>query len=244
MSTRTTIKLAGLNIGLALINIILFSPGILNIRLGGTDALGTAIGATAIVMSIVIFVYGNYRLVSRSGKPVKTNEVKTLDDCTMALKQAFGKKTFDNGISSLVEQVERLEKRKEKIRTVLLQKFNIIDAGFERFNGILTDVEFVFCANIQSILNKINAFDEEDYEKIRRNRKAANEKYVLSRLGIYNEYIVYVKNATEENEKILLKLDMLLLELSKIDTFQPGEIENMKEIREMDELIRRSTYYR
>ena len=107
-------------------------------------------------------------------------------------------------------------------------------------------MEYVFFANIKSILNKINAFDEEDYERMHNlfAQKKFSTEIITSKMNIYNEYISFVKNAIEDNEEILLKLDALLLEISKFDTLEIGEIDNMKEIKEMDELIRKSRYYR
>ncbi|MCX7922568.1 MAG: hypothetical protein N3B21_11265 [Clostridia bacterium] len=246
MSTKRILKLAGLNIGIAILNIALFSPGLLNIRMGGSDALSTAIGGTAIIMSFVVFIYGNYKLISQKDRTIQIIDIKSPEDCSLALKQAYGKKTFDNDISIILEQVERLQKKKEKIRAILLQKFNIIDTGYERFNSTIFDVEYVFYTNIKSILNKINVFDEEDYESIRKDdaEKKFSAKFIASKLSIYNEYISFVKEAIEDNEEIILKLDALLLEISKFNSLEAGEVDNMNEIKELDELIRKSKYYK
>jgi hypothetical protein len=196
-------------------------------------------------MSIAVFIYGNFKLILQKEKTIQISDIKASEDCILALRQAYGKKTFDNDISVILEQAERLRKKKEKIRDILLQKFNIIDTGYERFNGTILDVEYVFYTNIKSILNKINAFDEEDYESISSNdERRFSTKFIASKLSIYNEYISFVKNAIEDNEEIILKLDSLLLEISKFDTLEAGEIENMNEIKEMDELIRKSKYYK
>lgn len=245
MITKKILKLAGLNIGIAILNIILFSPGLLNIQMRGSDALSAAIGGTAIFMSLVVFIYGNYKLISEKERTIQISDIKNPEDYILALKQAYGKKTFDNDISTILEQVERLRKKKEKIRNILLQRFNIIDTGYERFNGTIIDVEYVFYTNIKSILNKINAFDEEDYERINNNngRKRFSTNFIASKLSIYNEYISFVKNAIEDNEEIILKLDALLLEISKFDSLEAGEIDNMNEIKEIDELIRKAKYY-
>ena len=245
MITKKVLKLASLNIGIALLNIILFSPGLLNIRMKGTDVLGTAIGGTSIFMSLIVFFYGNYKLISQKAMDIKLSDIKSNEDCILALKQSYGKKTFDGDISAVLEQIERLKKKKEKINSILLQKFNIIDAAYERFNRTIFDVEYVFYENIKSILNKITAFDEEDYERISNGSEAKrfSTKFLASKLSIYNEYISFVKNAIENNEEIILKLDKLLLEISKIDSLEVGEIDNLSEIKEMDELIRKSKYY-
>ena len=72
---------------------------------------------------------------------------------------------------------------------------------------------------IRSIINKLNAFDEEDYNFIKKQRNAGafSEEIMEEKFKVYNEYIRFVKEATEDNEQILLKLDKLLLEISGLD---------------------------
>ena len=246
METKKILKIAGLNIGIALLNIILFSPGIMNIRLNSSDALSVAIGGTAIFLSLSFFFYGNYKLLSHKVPTIKISDIKNQEECIIVLNQSYGKKTFDNNITTIKEQIERLNKKKDKIFSMLSQKFNVIDEVYERFNSTIFDVEYVFLSNIKSILNKINAFAEEDYESIRNDiaQKKFSTEVITSKMNIYNEYITFVKEAIEDNEEIILKLDALLLEISKFDTLEAGEIDNMREIREVDELIRKSKYYR
>ncbi len=246
MDAKNILKIAGLNIGIALFNIILFSPGLMNIRFDTSDALGTALGCTAIFLSLSFFIYGNYKLLTQKVSTVRIDEINNYEDCIAALNQSYGKKTFDNNITTIIEQVEHLKKKKKKIFDLLSQKFDVIDEVYEKFKTTIFDVEYVFFANIKSILNKINAFDEEDYERMHNlfAQKKFSTEIITSKMNIYNEYISFVKNAIEDNEEILLNLDALLLEISKFDTLEIGEIDNMKEIKEMDELIRKSRYYR
>lgn len=245
MSTKKILKLAGLNIVIIVLDVVLFSPGFFGIGLNGADALSTAIGGTAIFASLAAFIFGNYKLLLQKERTLQTRDINNLDDCVLALKQAYGKRTFDSSITTILDQIDRLRKKKERIREFLLQKFRVIDTGFEKFNGTISDVEYVFYTNIKGVINKINAFDEEEYEKINNSGRAVRlpPKYVVSQQAIYNEYIAFVKNALDANEEILLRMDALLLEISSFDSFEASEIENMKEIKEMDQLIRKSRYY-
>lgn len=245
MSTKKILKIAGLNIVIIVLNVILFSPGFIGIQMGGEDVLSAAIGGTAIFISLAVFFYGNWKLLVQKGKAIQTRDINNLDDCVLALKQSYGKRTFDGSITTILDQIDTLRKKKERIRDFLLQKFRVVDAGFEKFNETLSDVEYVFYTNIKGVLNKINAFDEEEYEKIKSNDGSVrlSPKYIASKQSIYNEYITFVKNALDVNEEILLKLDALLLELSSFDSFDASEIENMKEIKDMDQLIKKSKLY-
>ena len=244
MYRKRILKIVALNLGIALFNLILF--GIARIELDISDPLGFALGVAAIFLSISIFIYGNYTLLTQKAPPImKISDIKSLDDCIIVLNRSYGKKTFDNSITTLKEQVERFNKKKTKIFGMLSEKFNVIDKVYEKFNTTIFDVEYVFLSNIKSILSKISAFDEEDYERIRHDidQKKFSDEVITSKMVIYNEYITFVKNAIEDNEEIIIKLDALLLELSKVNSLEAGEIDNLKEIKEMDELIKKSKYY-
>lgn len=51
--------------GIVLLNIVGFSSGILDIEIGGTSIFETAFGVTLIIMSIGVFILGNYKNLYR-----------------------------------------------------------------------------------------------------------------------------------------------------------------------------------
>lgn len=246
MSVKTIIKLTVLNIGIALLNVVVFSSGIMAIEIGGTSAFETAFGVTFIIMSISIFILGNYSLLIKKEKKIKSNEIKTSFDCIEALKDNKNKKTFLKDISILLEQIQRIEKKKEMITEILLQKFNSSEMSYSKFQGGIIEIEKLFYLNIKSVINKLNIFDEGDYLRVNEECREANlsKEFIEEKIRIYNEYISFVKDSIEDNEQILLKLDKLLLELSKFNSLEDGELENMNAMKDIDELISKIKLYK
>ncbi len=246
MRIEKILKIAGLNLGISVVDTILFSPGLVGIQLGGASILATAFGATAIFMSVVVFVYGNYKLLVEKEKLIQPGEIKTPEDCINALEQNYGKKTFVKDITTILEQIERFQKKQATIKDILLQKFKSTEMSYAKFAGAILDLENVFYLNIKSILNKLNAFDEEEYNRIWKDKakKKFSTELMQTKLSIYQEYITFVKDAAEDNEQIILKLDQLLLEISKLSSLEDGEIENMNAMKAIDELINRTKLYK
>lgn len=246
MPTNKILKIAGLNIGIAALDTILFSPGFIGVNIGGASVFATAFGCSTIFMSIALFVYGNYKILTHKEKIIQASEIKTEEGYINALKQNRSIKTFGQDIEIILEQIERLHKKKDTIRDILLQKFNPEEMSYKKFDDALSAVENVFFMNIRSILNKINAFDEDDYILISKKNagKIFTQEIIQTKMTIYNEYITFVKNSTEENEQILLKLDKLLLEISKFNSLEDGEIENLSGMKEIDELTKQAKYYK
>ncbi len=237
------IKILGLNIGIAVVDTILFSPGLLGIKIIGASAFETAFGATAALMSIVIFGYGNYNLLIEKEKTIQIGEIKTADDCIEALNQNYDKKIFEKDIDTILEQIEMFQKKREAIKEALLQKFDSTEMSYSKFDGVISDIENVFYINIKSIINKLNAFDERDYNRIRKDEKTFSDEIIQTKMRIYSEYITFVKEAIEDNEQIILKLDKILLELSRFFSIENGKIEEMSAMKEIDDLINKIKLY-
>jgi len=246
MDKDTLIRLLGLNLGIAAANIAVFSPGLLDVDLFGAGALEAAFGSAFLVFSGSGLVYGNYKLLSEPEKAIPIGAKSTKEDYIEALNEHRGLKTFERKIDLLLDQIERLQKKNKTIRDILLQIFNASEISYQKFDAVIAEVENIFFKNIRSIINKLNAFDEEDYNFIKKQRNAGafSEEIMEEKFKVYNEYIRFVKEATEDNEQILLKLDKLLLEISGLNCIESGELEQMAGMIEIDNLIKQAKYYK
>ncbi len=246
MDREKLIKLSGLNLGIAAANIITFSPRLIGLELLGASALETALGITFIFLSFAGLSYGNYELLTGPEKVVQTNKIWTVEDYIEALNIHRRLSTFEQTVDLLLDQIERLQKKNKTIRDTLLQIFSASEMSYKKFDTVIAEVENIFFINIRSILNKFDAFDEGDYNFIRKkyeegifSRGLMNEK-----IKVFNEYIDFVKAATEDNEQILLKLDKLLLEISGLNSIESGQLEQMAGMIEIDNLIKQAKYYK
>lgn len=243
---KKIIKMLGLNFGIALADIVIFSPGLIGIKLMGGSIFASAFGAAVIFLSLGSFVYGNYKILTGSQKVIQTSLIKTKDDYIAALRQHKHKEAFEPAIDVVITQIERFEKKKETIFDILIQRFNIEELSYKKFQAIVLEVENIFFVVIKSILNRLNAFDENDYSNIKNQHSKMDfsKEFINDKIQVYNEYISFVKNAAEDNEQIILKLDKLLFEISKLESIEDGEIENMEGIKEIDELIKQTKFYK
>lgn len=246
MSRGRIIKIIGLNSGIIGLNIILFSPGFIGIDIGGTSVMETAFGATVLIMSVIIFILGNYMFLIKKEPKLQSIEIETEIECIEALKQNSNKKTFSKDINILLEQIKRLDKKKHTVMDLLLQKFNNSEMSYSKFQGVIQSVESLFLLNIKSVINKLNIFDQDDYDYVCKDYASSrlSEDIIIQKMNIYNEYISFVKDSIEDNEQILLKLDKLLLEISKFNSLDDGELEDMDAMKEIDDLISKTKFYK
>ena len=246
MKVKRISSLLGLNIAIVMLNIIIFSPGLFNIKIDFINIFQTSIGITIIIMSFIIFIIGNYKISIKEDNEIDISKLDDSEDYIEALKENSSKRVFSKDIDILLEQIERMDKKQEKIDDILLQKFTVNEMSYIKFKKTITEVRDVFYINIKSVINKINIFDEQEYEKIKKDIKNGklNGKIEEQKKDMFDEYIFFVKDSIEDNEEILLKLDKFLFELSKFNSLEDGELENMSAIKDVDELINKIKFYK
>ena len=246
MKVKRISSLLGLNIAIVMLNIIIFSPGLFNIKIDFINIFQTSIGITIIIMSFIIFIIGNYKILRKEDNEIDISKLDDSEDYIEALKENSSKRVFSKDIDILLEQIERMDKKQEKIDDILLQKFTVNEMSYIKFKKTITELRDVFYINIKSVINKINIFDEQEYEKIKKDIKNGklNGKIEEQKKDMFDEYIFFVKDSIEDNEEILLKLDKFLFELSKFNSLEDGELENMSAIKDVDELINKIKFYK
>ncbi|MBQ3414425.1 MAG: hypothetical protein IJH39_03580 [Clostridia bacterium] len=244
MSNKKKIKLLLLNGAIVAINIVLFSNVFLGLSLFKGTALTLLAGWGAIVSSLVAFFGGNMKILKNEEIHLLAKDVESLDDCISVFEEAiYNGDVFDENIKKNIEQIKRFKRKYNTINDILLQKFSAEEMTYQKFSDVLKEVEKVIYINMRSIINKISAFDMEEYENILKN-KIDKKMLPKEKLDIYEGYINFVNEATNTNEEILLKLDKMILEISKYNSIDGGDIKNMPAIVEMDELIKNAKLYK
>ncbi|MDR1733554.1 MAG: hypothetical protein LBR73_01535 [Oscillospiraceae bacterium] len=238
-------KLIALNLGIILANTLVFSKAFLGITLAVGNPLAFAFGLTTILMSIGIFVWGNARLLSPPAPKILIGGVdsaKKLEDCLPLLKQNEEKKSFARLLNQAENQIARFTRRRETALQILGQRFSPTELSYGHFAAAINGIEDVMAKNCKSIVNRLAAFDEADFQMLKRQGQKTGT--TEARMGVYQEYFRFVADAVEDNEQILLKLDMLLSEITKLDSLEDGELEQMPAMQEIDDLIKNAKYYR
>lgn len=245
MTFKKFIKLILFNLGIAATNIVVFSKAFFGLSLltGSTLTLGAA--WTTILASIGGFYYVNNKLLNQpSTYALIAQKMHSLDDCVAIFEQAIERgDVFDEAILKNLYQLKRYKRKRTTIDDILNQKFSPKEITYQKFMNVLNEVEDLMYINMRSILNKIAAFDVEEYEELQSKGFPPNE-VSEEKMKIYYEYIAYVKQATSTNEEILLKLDKLLFEISQYNVLKGGDIQKLPAIVEIDELIKNAKFYK
>ena len=122
-----------------------------------------------------------------------TQDIKNLNDCISVFEEAMDNgDIFDESITKNIDQIRRFKRKYETINDILLQKFSQDEMTYQKFSDVLNELENVIYMNMRSILNKISAFDVEEYEKVQKN-KINIHSIPQEKLDIYNFIIHWIK---------------------------------------------------
>lgn len=246
MDLTKIMKLLGLISMVVILNIIVLSPGLLNVEIGGESVLKTAFGVTLLCISFLVVLYGSYILLFRSPAIVAVKELRTHEDYVTALEKYRTAKVLKKDITLALDQLVRIEKRRNILLEILSQRFEPTELSFKKFKAISYEVEKLFYLNIRGILNKLSVFDATEFSLLASSQRPTqfSDKLVQKKTALYNEYFAYVTGYLGANEEILLKLDKLLLEISLLDSTDYKDVEDMPCMKELDDLIKQTKFYK
>jgi hypothetical protein len=133
-----------------------------------------------------------------------------------------------------------MKKKQQTITDILGQKFSPAEMSFVKFKEAASGTETIMRLGVRNILNRLNAFDEEEYDKAL--RQDSSGKAAQQRKTLFEEYAFFINQTMENNDDILIKLDRLILELTKLsDSADLNEIDALQEI---DKLINDAKWYK
>jgi len=177
----------------------------------------------------------------RESRP-SASDSQALEGCLAELQRHGGKTGFAAVIARVEEQIRRFRQKQSAVQTLLQQKFNPVELSYIRFWGAVCGLEKVMLLNVRSLLDRMAAFDEAEF--IRLSRSGPVGGAAAERLKIFREHIAFGQEAVEDHEQILLKLDRLLAELSRLGALDEGQLETMEAMQSIDALIRNAKWYR
>ncbi|MNL91066.1 hypothetical protein D3C81_07940 [compost metagenome] len=246
MSKKDVVALVSADFIVAIICIVLFSPGLVGFPRGITNDLILALLWAFIIVLIVGAVYFNLKLTvlnTTREKKYKAEEIKTLDDIEELLINNKYKKSFTKSINTLLDTLKEFEATKGNIESTLNMKFDESSLSYAKFNNVLIATEKVFTNTMRGIALRINNFDEKIYNVALNKNNEVEEGY-KERLELYKNYLKEIDEMVKSVSVIMLKLLSCSLELSRLDNFGESAIDDIIELQQLDDLIKTIKYYK
>ena len=115
--------------------------------------------------------------------------------------------------------------------------------SFQKFDSVAAAAESSAIKNVVSMANRMRLFDEKEYARLQHYREDdIPDDIQEEQLRLYQKNFDNVRSTIALNEKILLKLDALAMEISA-STFNEDADLNNELIDEIEHLIDETRYY-
>ena len=241
---RKYIVLIAKNLGIAVAAVVLYSPGLLALRITDYNIFRAVMSVTAGVALVLALVLVNYRALAQPKHAhVDVLEVKGISGAGEILKEYQDEKFFGNTARTAMEQLERTKRSRKRLEDMLERKFTRGSLSWEKFSGITRSAEVSIVKNVVLMANRMSIFDEKEYERLLHYKEDdIPDDIQVEQLKLYEKNLSNIKDSVALNEKILLKLDTLAMELSELED-SAVQSANTETLEEIEKLVSQTKYY-
>lgn len=210
------------------------------------SALIIIVVVVAATILIILLIHKDDKKVVKAKAALSEGDTEKLG---MVLASYRGK----YGIGSIAEiasrQVTNIEKKGPQLLHMIGEKFEKGSMSYDRFYGPVSNGIDTVRQNSLSLAHLLEGFDDQDFQKLAKLMETGEYRHDMIDDEIQKErYLIYQNSLSEmerivsTNERMLLVLDRISVELSKLQTNQIDE-EGSRILEEIEELSKTAKYY-
>lgn len=176
-------------------------------------------------------------------RPVLPEDIVGLDEAKDILKSYNSSKYLKGMAATASEQVDRILKCRMRLSGILDQKFTKGTMSWDKFNNAALSAENSAIKNVVAMTNRMQLFDDKEYARLQHYREDnIPDDIQEEQLLLYKKNFDDIKSMIALNEKILLKLNTLTMELSSSSSEKNADL-NDDLLKEIEKLISETKYY-
>lgn len=237
-----TFKLLLLNLSIVMIAILTYSPGFLYLRPSDESIFRAGMSIIVFLALAFAFCYGNLTLLKTKEKVTYTKEnIKDMREAQSILSSYKNGEYFGEIATTAINQISRLETSTQRAKLEIGNKFERGSLSWQKYYGAVEEANSIALDNVISLANRIQFFNEDEYSRLKKYKYDSIPDDIQSQqLDLYNANMKLIESAVAVNERLILGLDTLSIELSK-----PGEIEeqNTNLLSDIKKLTDEVKYY-
>ncbi|MDR1870902.1 MAG: hypothetical protein LBS60_03070 [Deltaproteobacteria bacterium] len=218
-------------------------------QIAGSSGVASAIFILFLAVIIIAYFYFSYITLFKKveNEPVAFDgkKIQSIPQYIQLLTDYVQNNvyTFKRDLLSIIKSCENFVKKQDLLFSTLQNYFDKNELSYQKFASVINGIENSFAVTVNNVLIRLNAFDEKEYEDIFRKKKIQSEN-LEKRQKIFDEYVQFLKSTSEFLDEILIKMDQLQLEISKLTSLDYHDIENIELLKEIDVLIKTMKLYK
>lgn len=232
------------NLCIVIAAVILYSPGLVCLRITDESIFRAGMSVIALLALVCIFFLVNIRFLKKPFmRPILPGEVTDLERARDILKEYAGSKYLKGMASTASQQADRILKCRIRLSGILDQRFTRGTMSWEKFQNVALSAEASATKNIVAMANRMQLFDEKEFSQLQHYREDdIPDDIQEEQLGLYQKNFQDIREMIALNEKILLKLNTLTIEVSSSSGGSNADW-NDGLLEEIERLISETKYY-
>lgn len=237
-------KLLAVNFLIAGAAVVIYSPGLLNLRPSDYSIFRAGMSIIAGLVLVICFLCINFLLLRTPKKiPISIEDVPDLERAKAILKRYREGAYFGSTARTASTQLDRIFKCRQRLSDLISQKFPPGTMSWDKFYSIIQTAENSAIKNVVTMANRMQLFDEEEYDRLKHYKEdSIPDDIQEEQIRLYQKNLDDIRSVITLNEKILVKLDALSLELSTSESVGDAAL-NDELLLEIERLTSETKYY-
>lgn len=227
-----------LNSIIIVIAVVTYSPGLLGWYPNDPSVFKAGMSILTGIFLLALFIYGNKRLLSNE-KPVITDDMRDLSQVRRILNAYRGGDRFGSMAQTVLDQLDRLDRSMHRLQGEIDRRFEKNSMSNDKYSAIVNEANLCLTDNLINTARKIQFFDEDEYKRLAdHTNDNIPDDIQQKQLELYRQNEDAIQNVITTNEKLILQLDTLAVELGN-----PGENDDSL-LEEIKQLTQEVKYYK
>ncbi len=210
-------KIAALNAGIVLVGVVAYSDGLLGLRPTDPSILRAGLSILTGLGMGAGLIGGNLKLLSSKKK---VENVQALNEAQVKnlLRGYTHSEVFGPLAKTATDQADRTDSAAKRASNAIDLRFGAGTMSGERYRAAVEAARATLQDNLKNVANRMQLFDEEDYRMLKNDKNDSVPADVRQQKALlYRKNIDEIRKCLSLNEKLILKLDTLTVDISDTD---------------------------
>ncbi|MDO4405224.1 MAG: hypothetical protein Q4C09_09325 [Atopobiaceae bacterium] len=231
---------------IAITGMVLYTPWLVGLTPSDPSILRAGLSVISGILLTVAFGASTYAYLKEPEyRLLESSEVNEPDDVLPQLRQFTELPAVGGFAAEAVSQIESMDRRHRRLNQVIDSAFGPESLSHDKFVAVVDATERTLLKNCALLSNRIQAFDVDGYRSSQRRllKPADTDTLGEERQRVYNDALDDMRQVIDANERLLLEMGKLEMELSDLESDDNRE-DNTQMLEEVQGLLEQTKYYR
>ena len=241
---RKYARLLGSYAAIAITAMVLYTPWLVGLTPSDPSILRAGLSVICGILLAGGFGASTYAYLHEPEyRLLETGHVTEAEDVLPSLRAFSELPVVGSYAEEASAQIETMERRHGRLYRVIDSTFGESSLSAGKFCAVADAARSTLLRNCALLSNRIQSFDVDTYRKSKRRLPGSSDSLASEQLAVYEDALSDMREVLEANERLLLEMGKLEMELSDLEGDDNRE-DNTRMLDEVKDLLEQTKYYR